>query len=277
MELLQLRYFYDSAQYGSIAKTAEKHQVPASSVSASIRRLEGELGNKLFDRTSNRIVLNENGMRLKKTLDKVFSELNQTITDIACPTDDKRIKLLVRTMRVKATEYVIEYRKKHPNVVFELVIAFDDEGFSNYDVIVDMYSDRYPDYDWFELSRERVRFCTTVDHPFAGMELTMKQLKDQNFVTMGGNIHALIEKACNDAGFSPNVVAKINDITCFKKLLRSGIAIGYRRRPDDDAGEGLCYLNVTDFDLVQRMCVYYKKDVDGAVKNFVEFLRTKSL
>lgn len=276
MELLQLRYFYDCARLGSITKTAEKYMVPASSVSASIRRLEAELGNKLFDRTSNRIVLNENGKRLEKSLDKVFSELDQTVTDITCPTDDKRIKLLVRSMREKATEYVIEYRKKHPNVLFELVIAFDDEDFSDYDVIIDMYSDRYSDYDWLELSRERVRFCTTADHPFAGRELTLKQLKDQNFVTMGGNIHALIEKACNDAGFSPKVVAKINDITCYRKLLRSGIAIGYRRRLDDDPGEGLCYLNVTDFEVIERMGVYYKKDIDGTVKNFVEYLRAKS-
>lgn len=276
MELLQLRYFYDSAQYGSIAKTAEKYMVPASSVSASIRRLEGELGNKLFERTSNRIVLNENGMRLKKSLEKVFSELDQTVTDIICPTDDKRIRLLVRSMREKATEYIIEYRRKHPNVVFELVIAFDDEDFSHYDVIIDMYTDRYPDYDWLELSRERVRFCVSSDHPFAGRELTMKQLKDQNFVTMGGNIHGLIEKACNDAGFFPNVVAKINDITCFRKLLHSGIAIGYRRSPEEDAGEGLCYLNVTDFNVIERMGVYYKKDIDGTVKNFVEYLKTKS-
>ena len=249
--------------------------VPASSVSASIRRLEGELGNKFFDRTSNRIVLNKNGMRLKMSLEKVFSELDQTVTDITCPTDDKRIKLLVRTMRVKTTDYIIEYRKKHPNVMFELVIAFDDDAFSNYDVIIDIPSDSYPGYDWLELGRERVRLCVSSDHPLAGRELTMKQLKDQNFVTMGGNIHALIEKACNDAGFSFKVVAKINDITCYRKLLRSGIAIGYLCRPDD-AGEGLCYLNVTDFNVIERMGVYYRKDVDGAVKNFVEYLKTKS-
>ena len=276
MELLQLRYFYDSAQYGSIARTAEKHMVPPSSVSAAIRRLEEELGNKLFDRTANRIILNENGMRLKKSLDKIFVELNQTVADIVCPTDNTHIKLLVRTMRERATECVIEYRKKHSKAVFELVIAFDDEDFADYDVIIDMCSDKYPDYDWFEFARERVRFCATADHPFAGKELTLKQLKDQVFVTMGGNIQKLIEKACNAAGFSPKVVAKVNDIACFRKLLRSGIAIGYRRRPDDDPGEGLCYLNITDFDITERTGVYYKKDVAGTAKNFVEFLRTKS-
>ena len=34
MELLQLRYFYESAKNENFAKTAEKYMVPASSVSA---------------------------------------------------------------------------------------------------------------------------------------------------------------------------------------------------------------------------------------------------
>ena len=47
MELLQLKYFYESAQTESFAKTAEKHLGPPSSVSASIKRLEDELGYKI--------------------------------------------------------------------------------------------------------------------------------------------------------------------------------------------------------------------------------------
>ena len=275
MELLQLRYFYDCARFGSIVKTAKKYMVPPSSVSASIRRLEEELENRLFERTSNRIVLNENGMRLKKTLDKVFSELDQTVSDISCPINEQRIKLLVRTMREGMTGYIIEYRKLHPNAVFEFVMSFDNVEFANFDVIIDVYSDKYVDYDWFEIRREQVHLCVAADHPLAGKELTMKQLKGQSFVTMGGNIHAFIESACLDAGFAPNVVAQVNDITCYGKLLRSGIAIGYRR--DYNAGDGLCNLNVTDFKQIQRMCVYYKKDMDGPVKNFVEYLRTKCM
>lgn len=47
MEFLQLRYFYESAQNENFAKTAEKFMVPASSVSASVKRLEQELGVEL--------------------------------------------------------------------------------------------------------------------------------------------------------------------------------------------------------------------------------------
>ena len=57
MELLQLRYFFDSSKNESFAKTAQKYMVPPSSVSASVKRLESELGCRLFDRQSNRIKL----------------------------------------------------------------------------------------------------------------------------------------------------------------------------------------------------------------------------
>ena len=79
MELLQLRYFYESAKNENFAKTAEKYMVPPSSVSASVKRLEDELGCKLFDRRSNRITLNENGMQLQNSLSVIFDELDQTV------------------------------------------------------------------------------------------------------------------------------------------------------------------------------------------------------
>ena len=43
MEILQLRYFFESAKNESFTKTAEKFMVPPSSVSASVRLLENSL------------------------------------------------------------------------------------------------------------------------------------------------------------------------------------------------------------------------------------------
>ena len=82
MEILQLRYFFESAQHESFAKTAEKYMVPSSSVSASVRQLEKELDCKLFDRTSNRIILNNNGKKLKQTLNIVFSNLDKVAHEL---------------------------------------------------------------------------------------------------------------------------------------------------------------------------------------------------
>ena len=77
MELLQLRYFFDSAKTENFSRTAEKYMVPPSSVSAAVKRLESELGVQLFDRTDNRILLNGNGKRVQQSLCIVFDELDK--------------------------------------------------------------------------------------------------------------------------------------------------------------------------------------------------------
>ena len=101
MELLQLRYFYESACAGSITKTAERFMVPPSSVSLSIKRLEKELGCALFDRTGNRIRLNENGRVLKKALQTAFGALDEAVVKLGDqkPGGGEDIYLLVRSER----------------------------------------------------------------------------------------------------------------------------------------------------------------------------------
>ena len=113
MELLQLRYFFESAKRESFAKTAERHCVPTSSVSASVKRLENEPGCKLFDRTSNSILLNKKGQRLQQALCTIFSELDGAIADLSSEKEDARdIKMLVRAMRSNITDYIIDRKLK---------------------------------------------------------------------------------------------------------------------------------------------------------------------
>ena len=68
VELLQLRYFLESAGSESFSQTARRYDVPVTSVSASVKRLERELGHDLFYRRANKIFLNERGRRLYEAL-----------------------------------------------------------------------------------------------------------------------------------------------------------------------------------------------------------------
>ena len=82
MEILQLRYFYESAKNQNFTETAKKYLVPVSAVSSSIKRLEKELRCQLFDRDANRIRLNNNGKLLQQSLCAVFHELDDTIVKL---------------------------------------------------------------------------------------------------------------------------------------------------------------------------------------------------
>ena len=76
MKLTQLQYFKAVAETGKISLAAKKLYVSAPALSIAIANLENELGVKLFDRTNNRIELNEQGKVYLGYVNQILSDLN---------------------------------------------------------------------------------------------------------------------------------------------------------------------------------------------------------
>ena len=275
MELLQLRYFYESAKTESFAKTAEKYMVPTSSVSASVKRLEKELGIKLFDRSYNTISLNANGKKFQQSICAIFSELDTAVHSItSSPIDDREIKILVRATRQKITESIIEYNSSHPNIKFKTVFDFSETNFEKYDIIIDEKADVYSDFDNFELSTLQIRLKASLKSTLCNKKLTLKQLSTQPFISWGeqSNMHKILLRACNNAGFTPNIIVHSNDIACNERLIGSGIGIGL----GSSTTKSTTFLDISDFDERYTVYCYYKSQSNyGNVEHFLNFLKSK--
>lgn len=280
MELLQLRYFYESAKHENFAKTAEKYMVPASSVSASVKRLEDELGCKLFDRRSNRIVLNENGMRLQNSLAVIFAELDQTVEKIrANKTQKTEIRILVLAMREFISNIMFEYQKLYPNVHFVAMFDVDNNVDSDFDLIIDKNCDLYTEYYRRELGNYKVGFMAVPDHPLVGKDILMKDLRNERFITLEYELglNSTLFECCKNSGFYPNIVLQTNDRQCFRQSAKEGIGIGlWLKTKLAPPPEGLVDLNVTDLHLSHTLYLYYKNGiVSEQLKNFIKFLTAK--
>lgn len=281
MELLQLRYFLDSAKTESFAKTAQKYMVPATSVSSAVKRLEKELGCTLFHRTCNRIMLNENGKNFKASLTVVFDELDCAVGRLSTESVDTReIKVLVRAVRSKFTDYIIEYKEIHPRIEFKTVFDFNETDYEGYDIIIDEKSDVYQDYENFDLCSARIYMKICADSLLCDKRLTLKQLRNQPFVSMGehSNMHRILIEECKRAGFTPKIVVQTNDIQCYSKCIVSGIGIGLGRRLSYNYfSPKIKLLDVIDFNVMQDVCCYYKKQsAYGNVEQFLKFLKSKT-
>lgn len=278
MEMLQLRYFYESAQTESFSKTAEKYMVPSSSVSSSVRQLEKELGCKLFDRTSNRILLNNNGKKLMQTLHLFLSNLDNVVQELsATEFDTTEIRILVRAMRSDITDYIIEFNKLNPHISFNIVFNFDEKNFSSYDIIIDKLTDSYPEYDRFEQFDVRIRLNVNTGNPLLRDKLTLKQLSGRPFITLdeNSNMHSMLFDKCQMAGFVPKVVAKTNDVLCYEKMIASGFGIGLMRETGNNP-KNIRSLNVVDFNEKYKVYTYYKQENESKnVSQFLQFLRSK--
>jgi DNA-binding transcriptional LysR family regulator len=274
VDLLQLRYFYDSANYKSISKTAEKYRVPPSSVSASIRRLEKELGVQLFDRSANRILPNRKGAVMQESLGRIFAELDRMLEEVSGAADDtKEIRILVKAGRSWITERVIRYKSRHANTRFELVADFDETDLNRFDIIIDEESDRYTGYETELVFKRKILLYAAADRDLCGRRLRMKDLAKEPFAVMNrqGNQGKILHAACKRSGFTPNIVAEVNDSACFRKIIASGIAIGLgTERAVHDA---LTPLNVVDFSYEQPVCIYYRPESNyGNTARFISFL-----
>lgn len=283
MELLQLRYFFESAKTESFTLTANKFQVPTTSVSASVKRLEKELGCLLFDRTSNRISLNENGKLLQQSLCIVFRELDGVKDELlAHASDPREIKLLVRGMRRKITDMITEYSLINPNVSFKTVFDYGDTDFSEYDIIIDEENPLYTEYERIELFTMRLKLKCSVNNPLHTKTLTLNQLCNMPFVLMdiNSNMNKILTKACARVGFTPKISVLCNDIECYEKFIASslGIGIGQENIHNENANPLICDLNVTDFKEHYTVYAYYsKKEYYGKIKSFIEFLNQKGI
>ncbi|MBE6981162.1 MAG: LysR family transcriptional regulator [Ruminococcaceae bacterium] len=279
MEILQLRYFFMSAKNENFSTTAKLYGVPTTAVSSSVRRLEEELGCKLFDRTHNRIILNAKGRRLQQALCTVFAELDKAIEDVSKAYEDKReIKVLVRGMRREVTDLLSKFSRMHPDVAFRIAFNGDDE----YDVIVDDGKEIYADYRKFELYSLRLHLRCSAGDPLCQQQLSLSDLCDRAFVSMDqeSNMHRILTNACIRKGFRPKIAAFCNDIECYDKLVAMGMGIGIGREnrlPSTGSdGTEIANLKVLDFNEHYTVYVYYReRDYFGNVKKLIDFMKEK--
>lgn len=81
MELRQLRYFRSIARTGSFSAAAAGEFVVQSALSQQIRKLEEELGVKLFERTTRTVRLTREGEQLLELADRVLADVDLVVAE----------------------------------------------------------------------------------------------------------------------------------------------------------------------------------------------------
>lgn len=281
MELLQLRYFYESAKTESFAATAQKYMVPASSVSASVKRLETELGTELFDRSSNRIVLNEKGNSFAKALMEVFEKLDQAVINVSeKQVQNQKINLLIRARGRWISNLVIEYMEQFPSTQFQMSYSQNIQYLDEFDVIIDESFEIYDDRKRFLLAIEPLCIKASKSSPLVGKRLTFSQLRDQPFIMPheNSNMALLLAETAKRHGFSPIVSVVSSDKQCRMMCVEAGmgLTLGSRGALQEELEENITALDVSDFDEAQLIYVFHRTPEKNhqALTNFLEFLKS---
>lgn len=283
MEMLQLRYFYESAITESFAKTAQKYMVPASSVSASVRRLEQEVGTELFIRKGNRIVLSENGKRLLEAVSSSLTQLDVAVNAIGQqPAEKQTMSILACSTRETLVYWITRFYRMYPSVSFKMTFEDTPENYEKYDVIVSSPEKGLENYESFPWRKFAIRVESLDTDPLCRGPVTLSQLRDRVFVTTNaqkGGFKAFAE-ACERQGFTPKVFLECNDYNGRTRALLTGICLGLNLGRQDEGARNANtqFLTVTDFNEELPVNVYYKKErCSGNIQQFLDLLKTSQV
>ncbi len=282
MELLQLRYFLKSAETENFSVTAAEYIVPASSVSASIKKLEAELGVKLFDREANKIRLNLNGVKFARAVSASLSALDGEIARIKeerCGISGD-IYLLIKSDRSLITDKMTEFRKKYPAVNFHLVHSYTVSDYSKYHIVIDEDSDKYRGFKKEALVKEKIRIAASINNPLVNKKIKISDLEGVPFITMSQNssLYRITEEICLSCGFVPNIVIESDDPYYVRKYISEdfGIALFPEKSWKFDM-EKIKFLDVSDFDCTRSTYAYLNStNKSPAAKAFFEYCRNSA-
>lgn len=125
MTLQQLRYFLSACQQGSFAAAADSLYIAQPSLADQVRRLEGELGVKLFVRSGRRLTLTEAGKTLKPHAENVLSAVEIATASVADVRHLRGGTASLGTFGVAyhyfVREVVAEFAARHPEVTVRVV------------------------------------------------------------------------------------------------------------------------------------------------------------
>ena len=225
MELLQLRKFCHAARSGSFAATAKAFGVPPSDISQTVRRLEDELGVRLFDRQPNAVALNARGEAFARQTEQALRLLDGAVTAAADDGSAGQLRICINTNRRIVMAAVEQFRREYPAVTVT-TRTFTDPTAQEFDLVVSARDTRLRDWQEQKLLREQLAVAVSAHSPWCGCA-TLSDLSDAPFVTMGedSSLCRLTRELCRKAGFSPRIAVQSDDPYYVRRCTELGLGV----------------------------------------------------
>jgi len=227
MELLQLRYFCDTAKSLNISKTARKYTVPPSNVSQSIKRLEKEIGYPLFIHQANKISLNDPGKIFYKKVSKALSLIDEAAEERIDDGTRGSISISVNSNRRIVMETIEEFKKQYPAVNIKTAY-FGNLEEEEYTFIIDSGKQAIKGYRKEIICSEEIALAVNRENPLAKREkIEISELSGEAFISMNAksSMYKLTKDICRKNGFEPKIALQSDDPAFIRKCVELGLGI----------------------------------------------------
>ena len=232
MDIIKLKYFYAVAKYQHVTQASEELHLAQPALTKAIKLLEEELGVELFYKKGRNIRLTECGKFLKEKLDVLLPEFDALPQKIYALKNKvgKLVRINVLAASNLVTDAVVEYKKKHPDVVFELVQSAESE--CDITVLTTTAKKRFDaeDGDLVNVFEEEVFLAVPKLSVYGNRkEISLKEVQDESFVSVGGlkQFRAICNGFCAMAGFIPTTTFESDSALAVKKVIAAKAGVGF--------------------------------------------------
>lgn len=239
MELNQLRYFIAVAETKNFTEAAARLHVSQPALSYQIKRLENELGARLFDRTSRKVSLTIDGRTFLPLAQSVLLKAEEAVRVM-----EERLGVVTGRAHFgcipSAAAYIVppilaSFRRNFPGIEVSLVEAGAGEleravldGAVDFAIVSDPNTPE--SLEVTPLLSEELLLAVPSHHRFAGLPtIALRALADEPLVMLDSSftLGPQVIEYCRKAGFEPRIAYQTGALESVKSFVRNelGIAI----------------------------------------------------
>jgi DNA-binding transcriptional LysR family regulator len=237
VELAQLRYFATIAETLSFTQSAELLHLSQPALSYQMKRLEAELGVRLFDRHGRRIALTSDGELFLPLAQGVISRANEAVRVLRDQSGVETGEVCMGSAPSIATYLVPNLLASFHQVFPRVRVALVEGGdlllhqrvyTGSMDFAIVSHPGSPQSLDITALGSEDLLVVTSPTHRVANRPaINLAELRDDDFVFPFSQYHLTVQvtEACRRAGFEPNVTYQAGSLESLKNMVREGLGV----------------------------------------------------
>ncbi|MEY9976296.1 LysR family transcriptional regulator [Lysinibacillus sp. RC79] len=241
MDIKQLKYFLAIADEGNITKAAEKLHMAQPPLSKQLKILEDELGIQLFERNTRNLKITESGERLQYRAKQIIDLLETTVKELKDFDEGKCGILKIGTLAVTGDailpDQIYKFNQIYPNIGFQIIHRNTPEILDMLKKgLIDIGIVRTPiDSEYLDsiLLPEEPMVAVTVGEPFwkenESSKIAISDLFEQPLL-VHNRYEKMITMVCQNAGFEPKIIGRIDDTRSILLWANLGIGIAIVQR-----------------------------------------------
>ncbi len=243
MDLQRLKYFLEVARQKNFSKAALVCHVSQPSLSQQIKKLEGEVGGILFQRTRGKVSLSHLGENFLKHAQAILAEVH-----VAEEFVNRSQDVTQRTIRIGAIPTIGPYmipeifsciRERHPHAQFELMEALTEhliEALHTGEIDFALMSPptRIDDEcDYVHLLKDEFLLTLPRDHSLCGKKLIRMDTLRKESIILLENTHCLSAQTavyCDELGLTTEVKVSSSQIDTLLGIVEKGFGLAFTPR-----------------------------------------------